>query len=146
LEKLVAFDAKLVRKLNDAGVPILIGTDTGTSGVIAGFSLHDEMELLVAAGMTPGDVLKSATLRSPEWLGLDAQLGSIEVGKRADLVLLDANPLDDIQNTRRIAGVVIDGHWLDRNRLETMLVDLAARNDRETKRYDWTTVTGFSPK
>jgi imidazolonepropionase-like amidohydrolase len=145
LERLVAFDAKLVRKLNDAGVPILVGTDTGTSGVIAGFSLHDEMELLVAAGMTPGDVLKSATFRSAKWLGLDAQVGSIEVGKRADLVLLDANPLDDIQNSRQIAGVVIDGHWLDRNRLDAMLVDLAARNDRETKRYDWATVTGFSP-
>ena len=145
LERLVAFDSKLVRKLNDAGVPILVGTDTGTSGVVAGFSLHDEMELLVAAGMTPWDVLKSATSRSAEWLGLDAQLGSIEVGKRADLVLLDANPLDDIQNTRRIAGVVIDGRWLDRSRLDAMLVDLAARNNRELKEYDWKTVTGFSP-
>jgi cytosine/adenosine deaminase-related metal-dependent hydrolase len=95
--------------------------------------------------MTPWDVLKSATSRSAEWLGLDAQLGSIEVGKRADLVLLDANPLDDIQNTRRIAGVVIDGRWLDRSRLDAMLVDLAARNNRELKEYDWKTVTGFSP-
>jgi imidazolonepropionase-like amidohydrolase len=146
LERLVAFDAKLVRKLNDAGVPILVGTDTGTSGVIAGFSLHDEMELLVAAGMTPEDVLKSATLRAAQWLGLDAEVGSIEVGKRADLVLLDANPLDDIQNSRRIAGVVIDGRWLNRDRLDAMLVDLAARNDRDAKRYDWMTVTGFSPK
>ncbi len=101
------------------------------------------MELLVAAGMTPQQVLQSATSQSAEWLGLGAQVGLIEIGKRADLVLLDANPLDRIQNTRQIAGVVADGRWLERSRLGAMLGDLAARNEREARRYDWETTTGL---
>lgn len=92
-----------------AGVPVLVGSDT----IIAGPRLHDEMALLVAAGLTPAEVLRAATLDAARFMGLADDLGSVAVGKRADLVLLTANPLTDIRMTRRIEGVMLNGHWHD---------------------------------
>lgn len=142
LERLVAFDAHLVTRLNEAGVPIVIGTDTGTSGVVGGFSFHDEMELLAKAGMRPEQLMAAATIRPAQWLGIDSKVGTIEVGKRADFVLLDGNPLVDIKNTRRIAGVSVDGRWLARETLDSMLSDLARRNSADRDKYDWKSITG----
>jgi imidazolonepropionase-like amidohydrolase len=136
-ERMVEFHTRLLRAFNAAGVPIVAGTDVGTSGVVAGFSLHDELQLMVKAGMSNQEVLASATRLPAEWLGVNVDRGTIEVGKRADLVLLDANPLDDIANTRKIAGVFLNGRWLDRKRLDTMLADLAKRNEQNKPYYDW---------
>jgi hypothetical protein len=96
-----------------SGVPLLAGSDLGDPYVVPGFGLHDELQLLVEAGVSPGDVLGSATLEPARAFGLSADLGSVQPGKIADLVVLDANPLSDIRNTRRIRAVIIGGRWLD---------------------------------
>ena len=140
LEEMVKFHFLLVKVFKDAGVPIIAGTDAGVSGVVAGFSLHDELELLVQAGLTPQEALNSATLLSAQWLGIDKQIGSIETGKYADLILLDKNPITDIKNTRKIAGVFVNGNWIDKNKLNFMLADLAKRNIENKDKFDWKTM------
>ena len=97
-----------------AGVPLLAGTDLGDPYVIPGFALHDELELMVAAGVTPLVALKSATSEPARAFGLAETVGAIASGQAADLVVLDGDPLADIQNTRRIYAVVLNGRWLAR--------------------------------
>ena len=105
-----------------AGVKIMAGTDAPTTGTFFGFSLHDELALLVETyGMTPMEALRSATALPAAFMGIDSQVGTIEVGKRADLVLLDANPLVDVANTRRIHTVIANGRVFDRATLEQLL-------------------------
>lgn len=141
-EKYVKFNLLLVDACKKAGVPIITGTDAGTSSVVNGFSLHDELELLVKAGLSTQETLNSATLLSAKWLGIDKKLGTIEMGKLADLVLLDENPLTNIKNTRKIAGVFVNGNWLDKTKLNNMLSDLAKRNTADKDKFDWKTITG----
>jgi imidazolonepropionase-like amidohydrolase len=136
-DAMLNFHILLIRAFKEAGVPILAGTDAGVSGLVPGFSLHDELELLVQAGLSPEEALRSATQLPAQWLGLDGQMGSIEVGKRADLLLLEANPLLDITHTRKIAGVFVNGRWFDKLRLEAMLTDLADRNTKNKPNFDW---------
>ena len=136
-DAMLNFHGRLVKAFKEAGVPILVGTDAGVSGVVPGFSMHDELELLVQAGLSPEEALRSATLFPAQWLGLDRQMGSIEVGKRADLILLEANPLLDINHIRKIAGVFVNGIWFDKLRLEAMLTDLADRNTKNKPNFDW---------
>jgi hypothetical protein len=112
---------EVVGDLRRAGVPILAGTDTGNPYCFPGFSLHDELELLVKAGLTPAESLRAATLNPAKFLGLDQKLGTIEQGKLADLVLLEANPLEDIRNTQRIDAVIVNGQFHDRKALDKML-------------------------
>jgi len=137
LERMIDFNNRLIQACREEGVPIVAGTDAGSSGVIWGFSLHDELELLVGAGLTPAEALASATRLPAEWLGIDSLVGTVEAGNYADLVLLDANPLNDINNTRRIAGVFVNGRWLDKSRIDAMLSDLAERNTASRDRWDW---------
>ena len=92
-DSLVDFHIKLVKEFKNAGVPMVAGTDSGTSGIVWGFSLHDELKLLVDAGLTTNEVLISATRLPAEWLEIDDKIGTVEKGKFADLVLLDENPL-----------------------------------------------------
>lgn len=99
----------VVRQMKEAGVPILAGTDAGNKGSEPGDSLHRELELLVEAGLTPMEALQSATRNAAAYLGKQKEWGTIEKGRVADLVLLDANPLEDIRHTRRIAAVVVRG-------------------------------------
>jgi len=109
--------------MNRHGVHIMAGTDVGNPYLVAGFSLHHELQLLVDAGLSPMEALQTATRNPAIFLGLQDRLGTIEKGKRADLVLLDANPLDQISNIDRIAGVVLGGQWLPRQQLDSMLSD-----------------------
>lgn len=107
-----------VRRFYDAGGMVIAGTD----GVrIPGFGLQDELRLLVEAGLPPLAALQAATRNAARAFRLDGEVGTIEPGKRADLVLLDADPLTDIHNTRRIAAVLIDGVFLDRHALDALL-------------------------
>lgn len=142
-DELVSFHKLLVQAFRDAGVPMVAGTDAGTSGIVWGFSLHDELELLVDAGLTTDEALKAATIQPAAWLEIQDRVGSVEPGKFADLVLLDANPLADISNTRKIAGVFSGGRWLSKSRSDAMLADLASRNARPENRLDWSKIREY---
>src|ERR1019366_325311 len=109
-----------------AGVRLLAGTDTGYPYVLPGFGLHDELELMVSAGLPVPAVLRIATLAPAQFFGREDELGSVSRGKLADLVLLDANPLESIANTRRVRAVVADGRLYDRAALDRLLADEAA--------------------
>ena len=113
---------ELVAAMHAAGVPILAGTDTGDPWVLPGFALHDELALLVRAGMTPLEAIQTATLNPARFLGLEATQGTIQKGKLADLILLNANPLIDIQNTQKIDAVILKGRLLNRHDLNNLLV------------------------
>ncbi|MCA1617582.1 MAG: amidohydrolase family protein, partial [Acidobacteria bacterium] len=115
---------EVVKILNQSGVSLLAGTDVGNPFIYAGFSLHDELELFVQAGLTPMHALETATINPAKYLGMEKSLGTIERGKLADLVLLDANPLSDISNTRKINAVVANGKYLSREFLNKMLSDV----------------------
>ena len=118
----------LVGILHQAGVKILVGTDAPEPQVPPGYSLHKEMELLVESGMSPEEVLRAATLVNAEVLGQSENLGRVAVGMLADLVVLDANPLDDIRNTRRVRRVIRSGRLLEPGRiLETLQRTTAER-------------------
>ena len=129
-EKLAArrweISRQIVQTLHTAGVRILAGTDAPMPLVYPGFALHKELELLVVAGLSPADALRSATIWPAEFLGLSERSGSIAVGQRADLLLLDENPLSDIRNTQRIRAVVLDGRLLQRADLDALLETAAA--------------------
>jgi len=101
----------LVGRLRDRSVPVGAGTDTPIGLAIPGYSLHTELELLVQAGLTPLEALHAATVQPARFFGLEGELGLIEPGMLADLVVLEANPLDDIANTRRIRRVLSGGQW-----------------------------------
>jgi imidazolonepropionase-like amidohydrolase len=118
---------EIFRILHKAGVKMMAGTDLGAPLCYPGFALHDELELMVSdIGLTPGEALQSASRLPAEFMGLGATLGTIEKGKFADLVLLDANPLVDIKNTRKIAAVVVGGRMLDKAALKSMMDKMAA--------------------
>jgi imidazolonepropionase-like amidohydrolase len=111
----------IVGQMQKGGVKILAGTDSAAPYIFPGFSLHEELELLVQAGLTPMQALETATRNPAEFLGrLDLQ-GTVAPGRNADLVLLDANPLDDIHNTRKISAVIVRGRLLDRPALDQLL-------------------------
>jgi imidazolonepropionase-like amidohydrolase len=118
--------AELVDQLNRAGVSMLAGSDCPNPYVYPGFSLHDEMGLLVQAGLTPAEALRTATINPARFLGVTDSLGSVATGKIADLVLLDANPLDDIANTKRIRAVIQGGRLVDRRALDDLLAHAKA--------------------
>lgn len=99
----------LVKRMHSAGVPIGAGTDTPIGSALPGYSLHTELERLVTAGLTPLDALRAATIRPAEFLSLDDSMGQIRAGFVADLVLLNADPLADIANTRAIGAVISKG-------------------------------------
>ena len=124
-ERFVDHELEIVRRLHAAGVPFLAGTDTLAGvDVLPGFSLHLELQRFVAAGFTPLQALQTATLNPAKFYGRPGDEGTVETGRVADLVLLEANPLEDIRNTRRIAGVIADGRYLSREELGRMRAEL----------------------
>ena len=120
--------ARLIRICRDQGVQFLAGTDDGPySPMIPGFSLHDELERFVADGFTPIQALRTATINPARFFNAADTLGSVAPGKRADLVLLDANPLTNISNIRRINAVILNGILIDQAHRQQMLDSLSAR-------------------
>ena len=120
------FIQKLTKSFSMAHVPLLAGTDSLNPSVIGGFSLHDELDELVVAGLSAYEALRAATAAPAEYLHQSERWGTISVGKAADLVLLDANPLESIGNTRRIDGVMVHGVWHTRADLDARAAALKA--------------------
>lgn len=106
------FQLPFTKALHDAGVKVLAGTDSFLPTLVPGFSLHDELKEFVDVGLTPYEVLKMSTTHPFEYLGELENAGTIEKNKIANLVLLEKNPLEDISNTRSIAGVIIKSHFI----------------------------------
>ena len=123
-----AIQREVVGIMRRGGVGFLAGTDTGRPWRFSGFSLHDALVELNDAGLTPMEALHAATSNPARLLGKEKEFGTIQAGMLADLVVLDANPLQQIANTRRINAVVVNGRLLDRNTLDQMLARLAATN------------------
>ena len=128
----LASQNKLLPMLNKAGVRLMSGTDTTLSYLVPGFSLHQELEVMADVGIPPYDVLKASTYNPALFLDELDESGTVEEGKIADLVLLDANPLEDIANARQIAGVMAQGSYYDRSDLDLML-DLVAQDHEAFK-------------
>jgi len=115
------FELSLIGKMNEKGVKFIAGTDFPNPYVFPGFSLHDELSLMVKGGMPTQDVLRSATLNAAVFMNKEDDFGSVEVGKLASLVLLNKNPLENIENTKSIEIVIIRGKVFNRNALDSML-------------------------
>jgi imidazolonepropionase-like amidohydrolase len=112
---------KLILALHEAGAGLLLGSDAPQVFNVPGFSIHRELGYLVAAGLTPYEALRTGTVNPAEFFGQQRVFGTVESGKEADLVLLDANPLADVSNASRIHGVMLRGRWLDRADLGEIL-------------------------
>jgi len=129
--KFIEKELAVVQMLHKAGVEFLAGTDTPAGvHIFPGFSLHEELQRFVAAGFTPLEALQTATLNPARFFSMEDKLGTIEEGKLADLVLLSANPLEDISNTQKIAGVFVNGRYFYHSEIEKMFagVEAAARH------------------
>jgi len=131
-EGYVRIEQLVARRLIEAGVPIMAGTDAGLPVMVSGFSLHDELVSLQRAGMAPASVLRSATAVPAEWMGMNT--GQIAPGKVANLVLLSENPLEDIGHTRSIETVIMGGKVLDRAILDQMLEAVREANANSRKK------------
>jgi len=130
-KKFIEKELEVVGMLHKAGVPFLAGTDTPAGvHIFPGFSLHEELQRFVAAGFTPLEALQTATINPALFFGMEDQAGTVEKGKFADLVLLSANPLEDIANTQKIAAVIVNGRYLRRADLDKMVgrVEAAAHH------------------
>lgn len=132
----LAFQRKLLKALEDGGVPLLAGTDATDIGPVAGFALHDELQEFVNDGLTPFQALQTATVNAARYFRQSAEFGTIEPGKRADLVLLGGNPLKDISNTRKIEGVMVQGQWLTQDDLAGMLDAVPAEYARQKQQVE----------
>ena len=113
--------AKIVKALHDAGARLVVGTDSPHPFVVPGFAVHDELQNFVEAGLSPYEALRGATVDAAEFMNAAGEFGVVKVGARADIVLVDGNPLEDVKNASRIVGVMVRGHWLPRQELQAAL-------------------------
>jgi imidazolonepropionase-like amidohydrolase len=114
---------QMVKEMNEVGIPLMVGTDLMVPGIIPGYSVHEEMAIWQEAGIPTADVLRSATLVPAQFMGLGEHLGSVSEGKAASMVLLRANPLEDIHNAQQIEGVFLRGQYFSREDLDQLLVE-----------------------
>jgi len=121
----VALRQQLILELHRNGAGLLLGSDSPQIFNVPGFAIHHELEYLVDAGLTPFEALQTGTANPAEFFGRSGDFGVVRTGVEADLILLDANPLEDITNTRRIHGVMLRGRWLPRSELDGLLKRLA---------------------
>lgn len=126
MKRRVEVHKKITKALNDVGAGLLLGTDTGVPFVVPGVSAIEELELLVSAGLTPYQALKTGTSNPAEYLKASDRFGTVTVGKRADLILVEDNPLKDVAILRRRSGVMLRGQWLPENELRRRIDELMA--------------------
>ena len=119
-QRFLALRRKLIKELHDGGVPFALGSDAPQMWNVPGFAAHRELQSLVAAGLTPFQAIRTGTVNVASYFGVK-DAGTIAKGSRADVILLDANPLEQISNTARISGVVINGRWVSRADLDRKL-------------------------
>jgi imidazolonepropionase-like amidohydrolase len=136
LRNMLAIQRKMLKALHDEGVPLMAGTDATEIGPTAGFGLHHELQEFVQDGLMPYQALETATVNPSRYLRQSAEVGTIEAGKRADMVLLAENPLADISNTRKIAGIFVRGRWLDEKELSARLQAVPAEYAQEKQKVD----------
>lgn len=125
-QRFVELRRQVARGLHEAGAGLLVGSDSPQLFMVTGFAVHREMEALAAAGVPAPAVLMAATRSAAEYLGETAEWGTVAPGRRADLLLLDRDPREDVRHTRAIAGVVLRGRWLPRAELDAMLEEVAS--------------------
>ena len=130
-EESVAIHRRTFQMAHDAGVPIIAASDASFANphLYHGFSLLDELDIYVDAGLTPREALYTATVAPPRFFGLPDQDGTIRPGRRADLVLVDQNPLHDLETLRRPRAVIVGGKWLDRDALDVLESELLERGE-----------------
>ncbi len=120
----ISLRRQLILGLHDAGAGLLLGSDSPQIFNVPVFAIHRELEFLVAAGLSPYEALYTGTVNPALYFGRADQVGTVEAGKDADLLLLDANPLDDISNSRRVHGVMLRGHWISQQDIAQSLAQL----------------------
>ncbi len=129
IANILALRRRILKALHEAGVPVLLGTDSPQIFSVPGFSIHHEMALMVQSGLTPYDVLHVGTRAVAEFYDAADEFGTVAVGQRADLVLLNENPLDDVANFADSAGVMVNGQWIPRETIDTRLAVIRSRSE-----------------
>jgi imidazolonepropionase-like amidohydrolase len=122
----LALRRRILKALQTAGCPITFGTDSPQLYSVPGFSIHREMSSMAAAGLTPQQVLLAGTRNAARYFGAEQEFGSVATGQRADLILLNGNPLTDLANVGRRAGVMVNGRWLPEAEIQARLERIAA--------------------
>jgi Amidohydrolase family len=130
-ERVMVVRRRMLRALHEGGAKIAFGTDAPQLFNVPGFSIHHEMPIMVQCGFTPFEVLQSATVNPAEYWGIQDEAGTIAKGKRADLVLLEANPLDSVANVAKRAGVMVHGRWLPESEIQARLAKYAEQSANE---------------
>jgi hypothetical protein len=125
--RVIELRRNIFKALKAANAPIALGTDSPQMFSVPGFSIHRELKLMVDLGFTPYEAIESGTLKVAQYFGTVSETGTIAVGKRADLILLNDNPLQNISNTERRAGVMVNGRWLSEKEIQERLEQIAAR-------------------
>lgn len=125
---LVEFRRELTKKLHEAGARIALGSDAPQFFNVPGFSIHHELEMMVAAGLTPYEVLETGTRKAAEYFETPEEFGTVQTGRRGDLILLKANPLEDISAVQDRAGVMVRGRWYPEVEIQERLAEIAKRN------------------
>jgi imidazolonepropionase-like amidohydrolase len=126
IKRMVEIRKKILKGLYDGGAKIMLGSDSPQFFNVPGFALQREMQAMVDAGLTPYQVLETGTRNPAVYLKTIDETGTVEVGKRADLILVDANPLESVANVARRSGVMVNGKWLPAAELNKMLDEVAA--------------------
>jgi len=124
-QRIAALNREMIQALHKADAGILLGTDAAQAYHVPGFSIHEELAMLVEAGFSPYEALEAGTRNAAEAMGKSAEFGTVEEGNRADLILLEDNPLDDVGNIQKRVGVMVRGRWLTEMQLQSMLNGLA---------------------
>ena len=127
-----ALDNAIVHALHDGGAHLLLGTDAVKPSVLPGFSLQEELEKFVATGMTPYEAIRAGTSDAAKFLHQENEFGVVSTGRRADLLLVEANLLEDVKNVSKRTGVLVNGRWFTEGERQQRLAALKASQQHET--------------